>query len=334
MKIIPLTQRTSEWNQWRAKGVTASEAPIILGRSPYKTRRQLWNERIGLAEPEDLSSKPCVQRGIKMEDQVRQGFEDRHDTFLLPFCAESTEHSVLRASLDGLSDDGEPVELKVPTEKTYQAIVAQGVQATAYQLAWVQLQHQLYVTGASQGWLVFDPCLPDQPSLEFQINRDDGFIDNELVPACLQFWTAIETGKPPELDPEQDIYVPADGALDQWSTAADVYRKLMQDRHRLEQQLKPIKDQLAQAEATFVRLMGKHLLAEAAGVRVTRYHQQGSVDYASLLVEIAPDLDQAVVEQHRRKASDRVKVTLQSTDQPLLVKPAHQPVAPAQSFYF
>ena len=329
MKIIPLTQRTPEWHQWRAKGVTASEAPIILGRSPYKTPRQLWAERTGAATPEDISRKPCVQRGIKMEDQVRQGFEDRHSTILLPFCAESTQHSVLRASLDGLSDDGEPVELKVPTEKTYRAIVAQGDQATAYQLAWVQLQHQLYVTGAAQGWLVFDPCLPDQPSLEFYINRDDQFIDTELVPACLQFWESIKTGTAPATDPERDVYVPDDA---QWHEAAQVYRALMQDRHRLEQQLKPIKDQLAQAEATFVELMGNHLLAEAAGVRVTRYQQQGSVDYASLLVEL--DVDPAVLEQHRRKASDRVKVTLQSTDQAPLVKPAHQPVASAQSFYF
>jgi hypothetical protein len=74
-----------------------------------------------------------------MEDHVRQGFEERHDTPLLPLCVESTQEPVLRASLDGLSDDGEPVELKVPTTKTYQLLVEQREQATAYQLAWVEL---------------------------------------------------------------------------------------------------------------------------------------------------------------------------------------------------
>ena len=37
MKIVDVTQRSPEWLRWRARGVTASEAAIVLGRSPYKT---------------------------------------------------------------------------------------------------------------------------------------------------------------------------------------------------------------------------------------------------------------------------------------------------------
>jgi len=139
MKIVDLCQRTADWHAWRAQGITASEAAVILGRSPYKPPGRLWDERMGLVAPEDLSRNPCVQRGVAMEDHVRQGFEERHDTPLLPLCVESTQEPVLRASLDGLSDDGEPVELKVPTTKTYQLLVEQREQATAYQLAWVEL---------------------------------------------------------------------------------------------------------------------------------------------------------------------------------------------------
>ena len=124
---------------------------------------------MGVTQPEDLSTNPCVQRGIAFEDVARQGFEERHDTLLLPLCAESTKHPVLRASLDGLSDDGLPVELKVPTEKTYQFVKTEGEEATAFRIAWVQLQHQLYVTDAGHGWLVFDPCREGMPALEFPI---------------------------------------------------------------------------------------------------------------------------------------------------------------------
>jgi len=192
MKIIPLTQRTPEWHQWRSQGITASESAVILGHSPYKTNEQLFAERTGQREPEEISRKPCVQRGIAFEDHVRRGFEQRHDTILLPLCAESTEQPVLRCSLDGLSDDGEPVELKVPTPKTYQQLVAQREQAIAYKLAWVQLQHQLYVTEAEQGWLVFDPWLADLSPLEFLVERNDRFIETELIPAALRFWKAID----------------------------------------------------------------------------------------------------------------------------------------------
>lgn len=198
MEIIDLCQRTPLWHAWRAKGITASESAVILGRSAYKTRLQLFNERTGFIKPDDPSSKPCVQRGIALEDRVRQGFEDRHDTILLPLCVESAEHPVLRASLDGFSDGGEPVELKVPTHKTYQLIAKDREQATAYQLAWVQLQHQLYVTEASQGWLVFDPWLTGLPPLEFCIQRYDAFLRNELIPACLAFWKDLQAGQMPE----------------------------------------------------------------------------------------------------------------------------------------
>ena len=192
MKIIDIVQRTTTWHAWRPEGVTASEAAVVLGRSPYKSRQRLFRERTGLSPAEDLSTKPCVQRGIAFEDHVRRGFEQRHDTILLPLCAESTEQPVLRCSLDGLNDDGEPVELKVPTEKTYRLVAKDGEQAIAYKLAWVQLQHQLYVTEAEQGWLVFDPWLADLSPLEFLVERNDRFIETELIPAALRFWKAID----------------------------------------------------------------------------------------------------------------------------------------------
>ena len=127
MNVINIVQRTSEWHAWRADGVTASEAAVIIGRSPYKTPWRLWAERTGVAPTEDLSNKPCVQRGIALEDQARQSFEDRHNTLLLPLCVESQEHPILRASLDGQSDTGEPVELKVPMDRTYQLVAREAL---------------------------------------------------------------------------------------------------------------------------------------------------------------------------------------------------------------
>ena len=207
MNVINLNQRTPEWEHWRAKGVTASEAAVILGRSPYKTPWRLWAERTGAAAPEDLSTKPAVQRGLALEDEARKRFEARNATILLPVCAESEEEPILRCSLDGLNDKDEPVELKVPMERTYREVAAQKEQALAYRLYWVQVQHQIYVIGAERGWLVFDPCRQDLPAIEFPIDRDERFLRGELVPACLRFWELIETGKAPVQDPKRDLYV-------------------------------------------------------------------------------------------------------------------------------
>jgi len=119
MKVVNLQQRTPEWHQWRNLGVSASEAIIVLGQCPLKTIYRLYNEKKGITLPDNLDSNPFVQRGIRLEATARRSFEDRHNTIVLPLCAESEDHPFLRASFDGLNDDGIPVELKVPMEVNF-----------------------------------------------------------------------------------------------------------------------------------------------------------------------------------------------------------------------
>ena len=56
-------------------------------------------------------------------------------------------------------------------------------------------------------------------------------------------------------------------------------------------------------------MMGGFLAAEAAGLKVTRFLQNGAVDYAKALKALLPDLDPSELETYRRKASERVRVT-------------------------
>jgi hypothetical protein len=58
-------------------------------------------------------------------------------------------------------------------------------------------------------------------------------------------------------------------------------------------------------------MMGGFLAAEAAGLKVTRFLQNGAIDYGKALKALIPDLDAAALEEYRRKASVRVRVTAQ-----------------------
>ena len=307
MKIVDLTQRSPEWLRWRAQGVTASEAAIVLGRSPYKTPWRLWAERTGLAREPDLSANPHVQRGNALEDAARRAFEARHGTLLLPVCGESEEHPVLRASFDGIADDGAPVELKAPAERTFAEVAADKTEAPAFRLYWPQVQHQLYVAGAEQGWLLFYGG-PGR-LLEFPVERDEAFLSDQLVPGCLAFWEAIAKRKEPPRDPARDLYVPAGEALDQWSVLAGEYRHLAREKARLDALLKARKADLDRVEDALTAMMGGFLTAEAAGLKVTRFQQNGSIDYAKALKVLLPDLDATTLERYRRKAAERVRVT-------------------------
>ena len=307
MKIVDLSQRSPEWLRGRAQGVTASEAAVVLGRSPYKTPWRLWAERTGLAREPDLSANPHVRRGNALEDAARQAFEERHGTMLLPLCGESDEHPVLRASFDGIADDGSPVELKVPAEPTFAEVSAKKTEAPAFRLYWPQIQHQLYVAGADQGWLMFYGG-PGR-LLEFPVERDVTFLREELVPACLQFWEAIAKRKEPKRDPVRDLYVPLGEELDQWSVLAGEYRDLLREKARLDALLKERKAELGSVEGKLIAMMGGFLAAEAAGLKITRFLQNGAIDYGKALKTLLPDLDPSELETYRRKASERVRVT-------------------------
>jgi len=312
MKIVDVVQRTPEWERWRAQGVTASEAAIVLGRSPYKTPWRLWAERTGMARAADLSTNPHVQRGNALEDEARRTFENRHGTMLLPLCGEAEEHPVLRASFDGIADDGAPVELKVPAERTFAEVAAKTTESTAFRLYWPQVQHQLYVAGAAQGWLVFYGG-PDR-LLEFPIERDEVFLSQELVPAALAFWEAVAKRKEPPRDPGRDLYVPASEELDQWSVLAGEYRDLLREKARMDARLKDNKTELDRVETVLLGMMGEFLAAEAAGLKVTRFLQSGSIDYQSALKKLLPEVTPEMLEACRRKASDRVRITALDED--------------------
>ena len=198
-------------------------------------------------------------------------------------------------------------ELKVPAERTFAEVAAKTTQAPAFQLYWPQVQHQLWVAGAERGWLVFYGG--PQRLLEFPVERDEAFLSEELVPACLQFWEAVAKRKEPPRDPARDLYVPVGKALEQWSMLAGEYRDLLREKARLDVLLKANKDALDRLETGLLAQMGEFLAAEAAGLKVTRYLQSGAIDYGRALKALVPDLDPAELETYRRQGSERVRIT-------------------------
>ena len=340
MRVIDIRQRSPEWLRWREGGVTASEGAVILGRSPYKTPWRLWAEKTGLVRPEDLSKNPFVQRGIAMEDEARRAFEERHRTFVLPLCAEHPQFPAIRCSFDGIDDEGHPVELKVPWRTTFAELVATDEEAATFKLYWVQVQCQLAVAGAPMGWLVFDPCIRGQPSLEYKIARDDTFINGTLIPGCLAFWERIQKKREPPPDPVLDIFIPQGEDLATWTVLAREYRDLAAEKATLDAQVKKAKAKMDGIEDRLVPLMGEFLLAETAGIKVLRYSQRGAIDYKEALAEVEPNIELAELEQYRRASSDCVKVTALKEDKATVpfaaapVETAGQESEAQQGFFF
>lgn len=63
-----------QWLQERKKGIGGSDVACIFGMSPYKTNVELWEEKVGIREPEDISQKDYVKNGTDSEDALRNLF--------------------------------------------------------------------------------------------------------------------------------------------------------------------------------------------------------------------------------------------------------------------
>ncbi len=63
-----------EWLKARTQGIGGSDAGRIVGANPWKSARQLWREKTGATEPDDISDKPAVKFGKEAEQHLRALF--------------------------------------------------------------------------------------------------------------------------------------------------------------------------------------------------------------------------------------------------------------------
>lgn len=196
MITVLLDQRTDEWMDWRRKGVTATDSTVLLGRNPYKSPLQLWEEKTGKSIPPDLSSVKAVRFGCENEDRVRAMWEQVHGKTARPVCGEYDANPSIRASFDGLTEEGHPVEIKcpLPDGATLRDVRARGRAAEAFALYYVQVQHQLLVSGADRGRLVF---LDGDNLIEFEIERDEAMIAR-IIEKSEAFLKCLEEDVPPD----------------------------------------------------------------------------------------------------------------------------------------
>lgn len=74
MSIIVLPESHGEWLEARKTGLGASDAGTIIGVNKWKSNVDLFREKTGLKEAEDISHKPQVQLGHDEEPLIRALF--------------------------------------------------------------------------------------------------------------------------------------------------------------------------------------------------------------------------------------------------------------------
>ena len=155
IKILEMAQGSHEWLELRRSHRTASETPIVMGKSRYMSPLALAREKRGLAKPE--KEHIAMAHGKKHEAGVRAlvseklGIDFEPAVLAVTIAGRDFVDGPYLASLDGFnaSQSGDTIlEIKCPfSEKSKDLEEAR--QGKVPEAHWWQIQHQLMVSQAA-----------------------------------------------------------------------------------------------------------------------------------------------------------------------------------------
>ncbi len=183
--------KSKEWHAQRRLGIGGSDATIIMGGDEERITR-MAQEKLGLAEPEDLSAVLPVQIGILTEPLNREWFtRETGKEVTSTDCDDlvSFTEPFMRANLDGRVA-GEDAIFEAKHTNQFSS-----VEEAENRYYW-QLQHYMSVTGAATAYLsVFIGTLNWEYA---EVRRDDNDIAH-LIAREREFWGHIERGEIPPI---------------------------------------------------------------------------------------------------------------------------------------
>lgn len=209
--IMPKTH--DEWLEARKRGLGASDAGTIIGVNAWKTTVQLWEEKSGIREPEDISDKPYVKLGHDEEPLIRELFALENPQYEVRYESPykmifSSKHDFIFATLDGELLEKETgrhgileiktTEIRAPTQwKEWDGRIPQAYYA--------QICHQLNATGWE--FAVLKARIRYQKDGELRIAERQYTIEQRearedmhyVLQKEIEFWKYIKDGQRPPL---------------------------------------------------------------------------------------------------------------------------------------
>lgn len=278
-----IKQNTPEWLEMRKNYVGASDAPAIMGVSPWATPYQKWEEKLGLNDKE--KNQWIKDKGHQLEEPARMAFEKMTGLLTDPDVKIHPSINYMMASIDGVDVEGKAiVEIKY-TGKEDHNIAQAGKVPEKY---FPQLQHQLEVCGLDMAYYFsFD----GQTGVIVKVFRDEKYI-KELLQKEKEFWECVQELKEPPLT-ERDYVKKTDKKS---ILLANSWKDIKRQLDELEMIEKGLRNQLIE------KARSQNMIVN--GVKVSRSLRKGAVDY-----KMIPDLQNIDLEPYRKKPVECWRVT-------------------------
>lgn len=188
------------WLKARKSGLGASDSACVMGCG-WKSPAELWEQKRGLFEGDDLDGVEMVHWGNVLESIIAEQYATKRyagrPVEMAGELLRSTRHPFMMATLDAWTDH--PVHGRIPLEvKTVSAYRAEDwLEGPPEQYEW-QLHQQMLVTGAPAASIA---CLIGGQQLVWCDMERDEFKLGRLVSKCTTFWDLVLNSEMPPEDP-------------------------------------------------------------------------------------------------------------------------------------
>lgn len=273
MLKVNLEQGSQEWLQWRKKLLTATDAAILLGKSPYVTPFQGWQRKCGLI-PEQKTTA-AMERGHRDEPIARALFIQEYGINMTPCCIESENYNFIGASLDGLSDCEQYI-LEVKSQRPVDQVP---------ELHMIQMQHQMLCTDWKSK-KAFYVSHWEGVNKVFEIDFDLKWTMDYITEAK-EFWGRVVFNDPPPLTNRD--YKDMSGA-EKWIPYSKEYVRICNEIKLLEELKDSYRKELIK--------MCNDESCSGGGIKVLKKIVKGRIDYDSV-----PQLTSLDLEPYRKPSS-------------------------------
>ena len=289
-KKINLEQDTPEWHEYRAMRIGASDAPKIMGVSPWGTAKSVYEEKVGLRiNP----VTPAMRNGKESESLARECMRLKYGVMLAPCVIESNQYPWMIASLDGMTEGGEIHEIKTPGS-TDLDLARRGIIPKHY---YPQLQHQIKCAEVEYVMYdVYDKLFDEIYSI--RCVRNDEYIA-DMVKKELEFYERLLIMQPPELSEDEFAEEPKLADLN------GIYKREWAAVKEAQAMLKTRMEALERTQNVMIELAGSRNV-RWDGVRVKMSKRKGLVDYSKV-----PELIGVDLEKYRRESSVSWKIEIE-----------------------
>lgn len=228
-KKVELEQNSREWLEFRRARIGASDVPIILGISPYKSPYELYMEKKGKVEPKFSHN---MEYGRSLEDEIRKKLMDLNGKEYQPMVYQHPQILWLMASVDGIDfAEKEIVEIKVCNRHVFEQ-AQEGIIVPHY---YAQIQAQLQCVPSAEKAIYVCYFKGDMVSVE--VGRNDEWF-KENFPTLKEFYMSLMEEVPPEATQADYIVIDDDPELESEVQELKEISKLLKELSLKEKDLK------------------------------------------------------------------------------------------------